>query len=455
MMENSIGMTPDGENAAFNGVLGGGLAARFFRRAAASIAVSFLAHFAFATPNFTIDSVLQRYPWSNTVDIRYTVSGLAEGEKADLTFNTKIDDGEAFPAAYATVNANGSHVQQLTPQPNTLSTNCMVYGVMTPTIAYVPGVYMIVDLETGEVLTTNATDSASATESPYNTDEYKTTKLVLRKIPAASGVHLQTNALSRTFNFSHDYYIGVFPVTEYQYKLLVKDGSGTSSGDTYPVASNSWEMIRGSQTNFNEIAGIDFATDSETSFIAKLNNLVKTKSGLDYAKFELPTEVAWEYAAGAGTSWTNAYFFGSTMFYGAGLGAYAWYDEFMCRTGTASATFPTGEARGRQPVGLKMPNQWGLYDVYGNVWEWVRDRAYNGQLTNEMPNSGFTANDTEPSTSYWKPMRRQRGGCYTSYISNASNPSPICSSVVRTQYKNYSDKNSNTYGFRIGWNVTP
>ena len=372
------------------------------------------------------------------------------GEKADLTFNTKIDDGEAFAAAYATVNANGPYVQQMTPQPSTLSTNCIVYGKISPTVAYVPGVYMIVDLETGEVLTTNATDSASATESPYNTDEYKTTKLVLRKIPAASDVHLQTNALTKTFTFSHDYYIGVFPVTEKQYNLVLGTGVDTVS-NTYPKGSVTWETIRGSQTNFNEIAGIDFATDSTTSFIAKLNNLVKTKSGPDYAKFELPTDVAWEYAAGAGTSGTNEYFFGPTRFYGAGLGAYAWYDEFWSRTRTSSATFPTGEARSRQPVGLKLPNQWGLYDVYGNVWEWVRDRFVNASIENdgEMPADGFTAAEGRNTNSK---NRRNRGGGYATYF-DPRNPESLCSSVRRnsTDY----DNTKAYYGFRIGWNVTP
>jgi formylglycine-generating enzyme required for sulfatase activity len=82
-------------------------------------------------------------------------------------------------------------------------------------------------------------------------------------------------------------------------------------------------------------------------FIRRLN----AKEG--HARYRLPTEAEWEYAAGAGV---GVFFF---MNANAHLSEYAWFKG-------NSGLEPS-------PVGQKAPNPWGLYDIYGNVWEWVQD----------------------------------------------------------------------------------
>ena len=74
-----------------------------------------------------------------------------------------------------------------------------------------------------------------------------------------------------------------------------------------------------------------------------------------HQRYRLPTETEWEYVARAGT--TTAYSFGESE---ADLGRYAWFGQ----------DFASG---GSHPVGTKEPNPWGLYDIHGNVWEWVQD----------------------------------------------------------------------------------
>jgi len=404
---------------------------KYKMRIVAMAMLAFAAATAFATPGVKIDSVLQRYPWANTVDIRYTVSGAEAGQTYDVVFTYKVGDGAALAATNATVAANGSYVAQWTPTAGTRSADCTMFAKMTPISTvnaydYRYGDYMIVDLVTGAIK--YESDDPAATESKYNTDEYKTTKMVLRKVSAARGVCLQKNT-SKSFTFDHDYYIGIFEVTEAQYKTLVPSG-GTSSGDTYPVANVSWEAIRGSSTNFNEIAGVDYAQTSNTSFFSRLNKRVSSygSQGVNMAKFDLPTEAAWEYAAGAGTSGTQTNFFGNLYTDNGGLDVYAWH---------------SGNAGGaRHPVGGKKANQWGLFDVYGNVVEWCRDRLIDQTFAHEMPSNAFTA-----ASSGTADNRAFRGGSYNNTASGAN-----CTSHKRN-WAGFGTVDPK-YGFRVAWDVT-
>jgi len=111
---------------------------------------------------------------------------------------------------------------------------------------------------------------------------------------------------------------------------------------------------------------------------------VSWDEALKYCKLQgkdLPTEAQWEYAARAGTR--TKWFWGNDD---KAIGQYAWYK------GNSGAK--------THPVGQKQPNPWGLHDMTGNAWEWVKDRK--GKYWGEE--------ETNPTGSNTGAYRALRGG---------------------------------------------
>ena len=197
---------------------------------------------------------------------------------------------------------------------------------------------MVIDLSAGSTAESYPVSYLSAPpEGGFNTDEYKTTKLALRRIEP--GTFMMSGSYETTL--TTPYYIGVFEVTQKQWELVMGSNPSYFSGDTRPVERVSYNMVRGS--NSGAQWPLSNAVDSD-SYIAKL----RSRTALE---IDLPTEAQWEYACRAGAA--TAYYWGNSL-----DGAYCWYRS------NSSSTHPVGE---------KTPNAWDLYDMHGNAWEWVLD----------------------------------------------------------------------------------
>ncbi len=168
---------------------------------------------------------------------------------------------------------------------------------------------------------------------------------------------------------SNSFYLGKYEVTQGQWKAItgsLPNGMNELApeffGDNKPVIRVSWEETQ--------------------DFISKLN--AKSEG-----KYRLPTEAEWEYAARAGSK--TKFSFGNNENL---LDDFAWFND---------------NSGGKiHDVGGKRPNAWGLFDMYGNVWEWVQDWYGNYPNTAQINPNGAASGYA----------RVNRGGCW---YENANN----------------------------------
>lgn len=238
-------------------------------------------------------------------------------------------------------------------------------------------------------------------------DEYKTTKILLRRIEP--GQTTVGGYPAKPVTLTKPFYIGVFEITQKQYQLVTGSNPSYYKGDMRPVERVLWNAIRGDSGTYN---WPNVTTVDPSSFMGRL----QSKTGLN---FDLPTESQWEYACRAGT--TSKYNNGGTS------------DNDLKQLGRFTGNQSDGRG-GYSPhttVGSYSPNAWGLYDMHGNVFEWCLD-WYGG--LNSDPATDF------PGSS-WGSSRVLRGGGW-------STSADVCASSYRNYYLSPSSGSSDL-GFRL------
>ena len=181
-----------------------------------------------------------------------------------------------------------------------------------------------------------------------------------------------------------DFYIGKYEVTQSQWKAIMGSNPSKYIGKNNPVENVSWNDIQ--------------------EFIKKLN----AKTG---KRFRLPTEAEWEYAARGGNQSKGYKFSGSNS-----ISDVAWYYD--------------NSRRKTHPVGQKTPNELGIYDMSGNVYEWCQD--WYGDYS-----SSSQTNPTGPSSGSFRVVR---SGSWSSYA---------CGCRVSDRSSSFPERRFYGRGFRL------
>ena len=239
-----------------------------------------------------------------------------------------------------------------------LSLLCLV-GILFAFTAklHADGTYLVIDLETWQY---RYTDTA-----PVDDDACRTTELWLRYIPAGEfkmgspkgELHRLDNETQHKVTLTKPFYIGVFECTQKQWELVMGDWPSYFLNDrrTRPVEEVSYDMIRGTGAQ----AGAGWPTYGHAVDADSFMGVLRAKTGL---MFDLPTEAQWEYACRAGTE--------------TDLISYMKMGRFSNNGGMMMDTLPSRDwdtVNGTAEVGSYRPNNWGLYDMQGNVYEWCLD----------------------------------------------------------------------------------
>ena len=303
------------------------------------------------------------------------------------------------------------------------------YALLSFTVTAQFGTYMVIDLSSGSSATRYPVTYLDAVPAGGWTDEYKTTKMVLVKIPKGSftmgspvlELGRNTDETQHTVTLTKHFYIGMFETTQRQWERVKGNWpswfKNSAVRDSRPVETVSYNDIRGT------VAGTNWPANSNvdaSSFMGRL----RSRTGM---VFDLPTESQWEYACRAGK--TNSLNTGFNI-------TNAFNDSHMSLAGRyrynggSNITENVSTNGGTAKVGTKSPNSWGLRDMHGNLNEICLDWY-----------GSYPGNVTDPKGAISGTRRVERGGTLNSGADS-------CRSAFRDGQRNPSDQ-VYWHGFRV------
>lgn len=174
------------------------------------------------------------------------------------------------------------------------------------------------------------------------------------------------------------FYIGKYLVTQKEWRSITGNNPSRFRGDKLPVENVSW---------YDAIVFCNQLSQKEGLNLTYTINGEEISCDWQAKGYRLPTEAEWEYAARGGKLSKGYKFSGSDV-----IDEVAWYNK--------------NSENKTHLVGLKVPNELGIYDMSGNVWEWCWD-WYNDYLSSAQTNPKGQSRKSN--------SRVNRGGSWNSY----------------------------------------